>query len=94
MIEQIEKINNYIEENFPDENILLAEGFESAFIGVVESHGAAPKALYDYESCLDILKGMQEMDEGEAIEYMEFNVMSAYVGESTPAFIKLDFYKF
>ena len=29
------------------------------------------------------------MDEGEALEFMEFNVTSAYVGEYTPAFIKV-----
>ena len=86
------RVETYLKENFPElwENgdILLADGFENAFIGVVESHGAAPKACYNYDACIDIL--MEDMDEGEALEFMEFNVTSAYVGEHTPAFIKLD----
>lgn len=85
-------IHEYLEENYLElwesGEILLVDGFEDAFIGVVESYGAAPKACYDYDVCLDIL--MKDMDEGEAIEFMEFNVTSAYVGEFTPAFIKLN----
>ena len=60
------RVKTYLEENFPElwENgdILLADGFEDAFIGVVESHGAAPKACYNYDACIDIL--MKDMDEG------------------------------
>mgnify|MGYP001572929140 CR=1 FL=1 len=84
----MEKINSYLEEHYPEvhPDILLADGFEDAFIGVVESFGAAPKACYDYDICIDVL--MKDMDEGEAIEFMEFNVTGAYVGEFTPAFIK------
>jgi hypothetical protein len=86
------RVKTYLEENYPDlwesGDILLADGFEDAFVGVVESHGAAPKACYNYDACIDIL--MKDMDEGEALEFMEFNVTSAYVGEYTPAFIKLD----
>ena len=84
------RLANYIEKHYPEihSDLLLADGFEDAFIGVVESYGSAPKACYNYETCIDIL--MKDMDEGEAIEFMEFNVTSAYVGEFTPAFIKLD----
>ena len=83
------RIESYLEEHgYEDQEILLADGFEEAFMGVVESHGAAPKACYNYDACIDILT--KDMDEGEALEYMEFNVTSAYVGEYTPAFIKLD----
>ena len=83
------RIESYLEEHgYEDQDILLADGFEDAFVGVVESFAAAPKACYNYDACIDIL--MKDMDEGEALEYMEFNVTSAYVGEFTPAFIKLD----
>jgi hypothetical protein len=91
------RVTNYLEENYPDymDKILLADGFEEAFMGVVESFGNEPKACYNYDACIDIL--MQDMAEGdspptydEAVEYMDFNVTGAYVGEHTPAFIKLD----
>ena len=85
------RITDYLEEHYPHDldKILLADGFEDAFIGVAESFGTAPKACYNYDACIDILM-KDDMDYGEALEYLEFNVTQAYVGERTPAFIKLD----
>ena len=71
------------------DKILLADGFEDAFLGVVESFGTAPKACYDLEQCLDTLTVRDDMTYDEAVEYMNFNVISAYVGENTPAFINV-----
>lgn len=84
-----EYINNYLEENYPDQEILLADGFEQAFMGVAESFGSAPKACYDSNKCIDILVERDGMTLEEAVEYFEFNVTGAYVGEFTPAFISL-----
>tara|TARA_B100000959_G_scaffold276043_1_gene330220 strand:+ start:607 stop:933 length:327 start_codon:yes stop_codon:yes gene_type:complete len=89
-------IEHYLEENYPDylDKILLADGFEDAFIGVVESFGTEPKACYDMRKCLDILTtGFSDdhhtMTYDEAVEYFNFNVTQAYVGEYTPAFIDI-----
>ena len=89
------KITDYLEEHYPHDldKILLADGFEDAFIGVVESFGTAPKACYNYDACIDILMGgLQDVEDevmtyDEAAEYLEFNVTQAYVGDHTPAFI-------
>ena len=89
------KITNYLEEHYPHDldKILLADGFEDAFIGVVESFGTAPKACYNYDACVDILMADGDfpsqtgMTYDEAVEYLEFNVTQAYVGENTPAYI-------
>ena len=85
------KITNYLEEHYPYDldKILLADGFEDAFIGVVESFGTAPKACYDLAQCLDVLMVRDNMTYDEAVEYLEFNVTQAYVGENTPAFINV-----
>ena len=83
-------VANYLEENFPDnlDDILLADGFERAFIGVVESKGSKPRACYDSGKCIKVLmEDGSDMTAREAVEYFEFNVIDAYVGESTPAFI-------
>ena len=85
-----ENIQAYIEENYPHDldKILLADGFENAFMGIVESFGSKPKALYNSEKCIDILMDRDGMDYHEATEYFSFNVEQAYVGEYTPAFME------
>jgi hypothetical protein len=82
-----ELINTYVEEHYPDDEILLADGFEDAFIGIAESNGSHPKALYNEDKCVDILIERDGMDYEEAIEFFQFNVAGAYVGEYTPAFV-------
>jgi hypothetical protein len=93
-------ITNYLEEHYPHDldKILLADGFEEAFMGVVESFDTAPKACYNYDGCItilmegDVMNGepwlpAERMTYDEAVEYLEFNVTQAYVGEHTPAFL-------
>ena len=67
-----------------DEPIILADGFESAFIGVAHQFTTS-FAVYDRKKCIEIL--MKDMTSEEAEEYFEFNVQGAYVGENTPAFL-------
>ena len=83
-----EDIASYCEEHYPDDEILLADGFEDAFMGIVESFGSAPKALYNTEACIDALTERDGMSYDEAMEYFNFNVAGAYVGEHTPAFVE------
>ena len=42
--------------------------------------------VYDYDKCLQILED-QGMDREGAIEYFDFNVLGAWVGEKTPGFL-------
>ena len=65
---------------------LLADGFEDALIGITE--GMNSVAVYDYDSCVHILT-QQDMSYDEAVEYMDFNVTGAYVGEKTPVFVRM-----
>lgn len=76
-----EKINELIGD---DETILLADGFESAFLGVAYQFNT-PFAVYDRDKCIEIL--MKDMTNEEAEEYFQYNVQGAYVGENTPAFL-------
>ena len=86
------KITNFIEVGYSDfsDKILLADGFDDAFIGIGDNAEGNPVAVYSIEKCLDILakqfKG-EEDAEGDAIDYFEFNVRGSYVGEFTPMFI-------
>ena len=80
-------IRDYIAENYPDADILLADGFDEAFVGVSSSAIKNPVAVYSRARCVEILS--RDMSVEDAEEYFEFNVASAYVGENTPHFIDM-----
>lgn len=70
-------------DEYPEEGFLKADGFDDAIIGVW-SEG---RLVYSVDKVIEIL--MKDMTEQEAIEFYEFNIECAYVGERTPIFIKL-----
>ena len=59
---------------------------EEAFIGLGEQFFNPPIAVYDREKCIEILA--RDMTYEEAVEYFEFNVIGAWVGEQTPMFLR------
>ena len=66
----------------------LADGFDDAFVGTtISAFGRKQVALYDYYKCILILMHDNHMSEEDAIEYFDFNVIGAWVGEGTPIFI-------
>ncbi len=73
------KMIDKILEWFPEDEILKADGFDDAIIGIDDS---SMRLIYSVSKCIEILS--QDMDEEDAIEYFEFNVAGAYVGEKTP----------
>ena len=74
-----------ISEEYPD--LLKADGFDDAIIGVVERIGVQA-ICYDQEKVIDILIERDGMGYEEAVEYFEFNIAGAWVGESTPFFLQ------
>ena len=73
-----------ISEEYPD--LLKADGFDEAIIGVVQRMGIQA-ICYDQDKVIDILMG-DGMTYEEAVEYFEFNIAGAWVGESTPFFLQ------
>lgn len=74
-----------IMDTLASEGALLADGFEGALLG--HTQGSNVVAVYDYDQCVQILMERDEMSCEDAIEWMEYNVVGAYVGEKTPVFI-------
>ena len=69
---------------------ILADGFNDAIIGVCErAGGMGPVVLYDVSKCLEILIERDGMSEEGAVEFFEFNVRSAWVGDETPVFAEI-----
>ena len=67
---------------------LLADGFESAYIGICRRFNTA-LAAYDYDKCINVLMNRDGMSSEEAEEFFEFNTLGAWVGEGTPVFVKI-----
>mgnify|MGYP003111639793 FL=1 len=81
----IEEKKDYIAQYNPE--ALLADGFEDALIGLGQQFNKT-LAVYDRQKCIEILIDRDGMSEEEAVEYFEFNVTNAWVGENTPIFFE------
>lgn len=66
---------------------LLADGFDAALIGFGRQFDKIV-AVYSYQKCVEILMKNSGLSHDEAVEYMEYNVVGAYVGSHTPVFIQ------
>jgi len=66
-------------EKYPDDSFLKADGFDEAIIGV---DNKSMRLVYSVSKCIEIL--CRDMNEEDAIEYFEYNVSGAYMGEKTP----------
>ena len=66
-------------DQYPDETFLKADGYDEAIIGVDETK---MRLVYSVGKVLEILQ--RDMNQEEAIEFFEFNVSGAYMGERTP----------
>lgn len=69
-----------------DETILLADGLESAFMGIGRQFHY-PITIYSYKKVIKNLM-RQGMDREEAIEYFDYNIAGAFVGDQTPVFLQ------
>ena len=67
----------------------MADGIDEAILGMCVQFGTSPLVAYDYEKCINILMKRDGMTKLEAVDFMEFNVIGAYVGLNTPVFIML-----
>jgi hypothetical protein len=66
---------------------LLADGFESCLLGYTCNHHHPVVAVYDLGACVRKLMDDGLSDE-EAVEYLSFNTLGAYVGPDGPLFVR------
>jgi predicted nucleotidyltransferase len=63
---------------------LKADGLDEAIIG---TDYRTDRVIYSIRKCIRILMRRDNMTYEEALEYLEFNTLCAYVGEGTPIFL-------
>ena len=71
-----------------DQTVLLADGFDEAFIGVSQRINEPLLAVYSYPQMVETLMFRDGMTYEEAEEYLEYNVIGAWVGEQTPLIVR------
>ena len=67
--------------------MLLADGFDDAFVGVGRRCGQPTLAVYSVEKCIEILVKDGATYE-EAQEFLEYNSIGSWVGENTPIWVE------
>ena len=84
----INQISDYIEEFHPDEEIKLYDEYFDAFLGIGRQKGGPFCAVYDRDTCIDILMSNNKWSHEEAEEFFSFNTEDAYYGPNTPIFVE------
>jgi hypothetical protein len=85
-----DKILAWIDETF--EVIVYPTGFEDCIVGVGERFGGPPVAVLDLEKMLTRLE-KDGMTRDEALEYFEFNILGAHIGEENPVYLHVPNFK-
>lgn len=81
MVETENRLLKGIISYYEDEELLLADGFDDAVIGIDES---TMRIIYSSGKCIEILMLQSEMLLDQAVEFFECNVKGSYVGDKTP----------
>ena len=67
--------------------MLKWDGFDSAVIGVGERNNTDSMIVYDYSKMVNVLMTRDGMAHEEAEEYIDFNIVGAWIGDTTPIIV-------
>jgi len=77
-------------EQYDDEDILIADGFDDAVIGIVTNFVDQLRLVYSVKKCIEILMKDDEMSYEEAYKYFTYKVSGGYI-ENGPIWCWDDF---
>jgi hypothetical protein len=86
-----EALNDYL--NDLGEPLLLMDGFDEAFIGISQRINEPLLAVYSYDKMVDLLMTRDGMEDEDAMEFIEYNCIGAWVGERTPIIVRSPFWE-
>ena len=67
--------------------MLKWDGFDNAIIGVGERNNTDSMIVYDYAKMVKVLVTRDDMSYEEAEEYIDFNIVGAWIGDTTPIIV-------
>ena len=72
--------------------MLKADGFDKAIIGqTYDMVVSEERLIYSFDKCVEILVERDGMTSEEAIEFLDFNVLCAYIGKDQPIFVSIEY---
>lgn len=77
---------DYLNEFAEGAMVLEPSSFDEAIVGIVQRIDRDPVVCYSVSKIIEIL-AESGMDDDEAYEYYEYNILGAYMGEGTPMFL-------
>ena len=77
------EVREWVQERYPDSEILIPSGYPTAFIGIDDSDETA---MYNKEEMIMTLVRQDSMPASEAREFLEFNTWGAYI-ENGPRYV-------
>jgi len=69
------------------QSALLMDGFDEALIGFSQRINEPLLAVYKWQRMVQILKNRDKMSYEEAVEYIEYNCIGAWIGPQTPIIV-------
>ena len=80
----------FIEDSL-SEGAMKIDGFDDCICGIVERYGMDSVLLYDTDTIIEKMVTKDGMNYEEAVEYFDFNIKGAWMGEGTPCFFRDSF---
>lgn len=79
-----------LRERIAEENpeALFADGLDEALVGMAVRCGQPALAVYDYARAVEVFMTRDGMTYEEAVEWMDFNVVGAWMGPHTPVWLR------
>ena len=68
--------------------MLKWDGFDEAIIGVGDRCNTDSMIIYNYDKMVEILIVRDDMTFEEASEYIDFNIINAWIGDTTPIIMR------
>jgi hypothetical protein len=81
----MKQVLNKIIDAYPYEEFLKADGLDEAVIGIEEDE---MRLVYSVDKCIEIFM-THGMEYDEALEFFDYNVRGAWMGDKTPIWVKL-----
>ena len=76
-----------IAESYPDVLLLDPEYFDDAIVGIIHDFNRTA-VCYSESKIIELLMSEDKMDYDEAVEYYQYNILGAWMGDWSPMYLE------